>query len=171
VSSSNYFKFILICLVLGLGWTSHAHANAQKEKRDLSIYIIGPGISKHLRTSYTEFNEFHPGIGCEFKLNFNRWILGFHGYYMHKDSLNHEASWTGLTAGYRFGGKNKLWCEPFIMIGGIKKREYRAGKFSPFALPVFSIGYKWLGFNLGYIPEIPEVTNPILIFQIKVRIR
>lgn len=139
-------------------------------QKNSAVFIMGPSFSKHYATSYTGFKQLHPGFGGEFQLSLKNWVLGVHGYYMFKDSLDHKAYWTGLTAGYRFGSKKKLWCEPFVIIGGIKKREYHSGKFGLFALPVLSVGYKGFGLNIGYIPRLPEVTDPILIIQVKLRI-
>ena len=139
-------------------------------KSNVSFYLIGPGFSKHLQTSYTSFREFHPGIGAEFQWKMKRWFLGWHGYYMHKDSLNHESAWTGLILGVEIGKTRKFWFAPFIIVGGISKKEYHEGRFSFFALPVISAGYKRFGFNLGFIPSIPNVTNPLLILQFKYRI-
>jgi hypothetical protein len=156
---------ITFFLILSLTGTYNLHP-----LENPSISIIGPSFSKHFATSYSGFNYFHPGIGGEFQTSFKKWIFGFHGYYMFKDSLDHKAYWTGITAGYRFGSKQKLWCEPFMIIGGIKKMEYHSGKFGFFALPVLSIGYNRFGFNVGYIPKIPNVTNPILIVQAKLRL-
>ena len=139
-------------------------------RKNSSFFIIGPSISKHFSRSSYDFNQWHPGFGAEFQFSLKKWVLGFHGYYMIKDSLNHNAYWTGATAGYRIGSKKKFWCEPFVIIGGIKKREYHSGKFGPFLLPVLSVGYKGAGFNISYIPRLPGVTDPILVFQIKLRI-
>lgn len=156
---------ILLVFILSLGW--NIALDAQKNS---SFFVMGPSLSQHYATSYTGFRQFHPGFGGEVKLSLNKWVLGLHGYYMIKDSMEYNAYWTGLTAGYRFGSKKKLWCHPFVIIGGIKKREYHSGKFGLFALPVLAIGYNGFGLNVGYIPKLPGVTNPILIFQVKVRI-
>ena len=98
---------ITFLLILSLTGTRNLHP-----LENPSISIIGPSLSKHFATSYSDFNYFHPGIGGEFQTSFKKWIFGFHGYYMFKDSLDHKAYWTGITAGYRFGSKQKLWCEP-----------------------------------------------------------
>ena len=152
------FVFIATCLQPG-----HAKSNT-------SFYIIGPSFSKHLQTSYNSFREFHPGIGLEFQWKKKLWILGWHGYYMHKDSLNHKSFWTGLTLGLEVGKKRKFWFSPFIIVGGITKKEYHEGKFSFFGLPVISAGYNRFGINLGFIPRIPNVTDPLFILQFKYRI-
>jgi hypothetical protein len=159
------FNFILLSFFTFQTWSSSLDAH-----KDISAFIIGPSVSEHYANPYTGFNKLHPGFGGEFQLSLKKWILGVHGYYMFKDSLDHKAYWLGLTAGYQFGSKNKLWLQPFLIIGGIKKRELYSGNFWFFALPVLSLGYKMAGLNVAYIPRLPEVTNPILIIQIKLRI-
>jgi hypothetical protein len=164
IKKMKFLSILLIFILLPAGIT---YINAQKKS---SFWIIGPSATKHFSTSYKNFNELHPGLGGEFQLFFNSWALGIHGYYMIKDSLNNDAFWTGLSAGYRIGPEKKFWCKPFVIVGGIKKREFHSGKFGLFALPVLSLGYRRFGFNIGYIPRIPEVTRPILIIQFKYRL-
>ncbi len=159
------FVLFLFFFILLMGW--NLALNAQKNS---ALFLMGPSVSKHYAPSYMKFKQLHPGFGGEFQMTLKKWVLGVHGYYMIKDSRNHNAYWTGITAGYRIGSKTKLWCEPFLLIGGIKKREYHSGKFDLFALPVLSFGYKTVGLNVGYIPRIPQVTEPILIVQVKIRI-
>ena len=139
---------ILLLLIFFHGWNTALDA-----QKNSSVFVMGPSLSKHYATSYTEFRQFHPGFGGEVQLAFNKWVLGLHGYYMIKDSMDYNAYWTGLTAGYHFGSKKKLWCEPFLIIGGIKKREYHSGKFGLFALPVLAIGYYKSG--LSPFPPFP----------------
>jgi hypothetical protein len=166
----QYIKKVLFFLTLLFFIAFQTRSSSLNAHKDTSVFIIGPSVSEHYANPYTGFNKLHPGFGGEFQLSFKKWMLGVHGYYMFKDSLYHKAYWLGLTAGYRFGSKNKFWCEPFLIIGGIKKRELYSGNFGFFALPVLALGYKMVGLNVGYIPRLPEVTNPILIIQIKLRI-
>jgi hypothetical protein len=109
---------LLLLFIFCHGWAIASYA-----KKDSLLFIIGPSISKHYATHYTGFNKFHPGFGGEFQLSLNKWVLGVQAYYMIKDSLDHKAYWTGITAGYRFGSKRGLWCTPFFIIGGIKKKR------------------------------------------------
>ncbi len=160
------FPFSLVlAVILVSGWC--LPLDAQKNG---SLLLVGPSFSKHYASHYDGFKEFHPGFGAEFQVSRKHLVLGFQGYYMAQDSLNNNAYWSGFTAGYRFGKINKFWCEPFLIAGGIKKREYNAGKFGFFALPFFSAGYKWIGFNIGYIPRLSGVTEPILVVQLKIRL-
>lgn len=154
-------SFFLLC-------SSIFHLKASKNP-DQELILIGPSISKHFNTPY-EFNQWHPGIGGEFRFMFKKWKLGIYGYYMSKDSNNRHAYWGGVTTGYFIGSNHSLWCEPFIIIGGIKKHEFHSGQFGFFALPVLSLGYQRFGINIGFIPTIPEVTNPVLIVQFKFKI-
>lgn len=164
----NFFKLLVTVLILLFGSLGGNQLNA---KTSLSAYLIGPSFSKHtMETPYWDFNEFHPGAGGELQLSLNRWVLGFHGYYMAEDSNRNESFWTGFTAGYRFGRTDKFWCQPFLLLGGMKKHEYQDGEFSPFAIPVLGVGYKWLGINIAFIPRLSQVTEPLFIFQLKVRV-
>lgn len=164
MSTNSYFKFILIGFII-VSLKPHIIA-----KTRIFAYIIGPGVSKHFEPSAPNLNEFHPGVGGEFQLSLNRWVLGFHGYYMIEDSHYDEAFWMGATVGYRIGKRSNLWFEPTLIIGGMKKRDYRSGEFSFIALPILSAGYKFIGFNLSYTPKISDISKPILFFQIKIRI-
>ena len=164
MSNKNCFKFVMFCFII-----ISCAMNLSTHER-VSVYLIGPSVSKHFEPSSPNLNEFHPGVGSELQLTLKHWVLGFHGYYMIEDSHYDEAFWMGLTAGYRIGKKKKFWAEPTLIVGGMKKKDYQSGKFSFFALPVLSVGYKFIGFNLGYIPKISDISKPILIFQIKLRI-
>jgi hypothetical protein len=137
--------------------------------KDNSLLIIGPSISKH-SAGFEHLNQKHPGFGAEFQVDYKKWVVGLHGYYMFEDSWNQKSYWTGLTGGIRIGDKNSLWCKPFLLVGGISKKQYNEGKFSVFALPGVAIGYKGVGVNISYIPRIPDVTEPLWIFQIKFRV-
>ncbi|MDQ1354245.1 MAG: hypothetical protein QG657_4554 [Acidobacteriota bacterium] len=161
------YKILFVCLNIGLIILLNQTLAARAH---YSIYLNGPSISKHFDPYRRHYNYFHPGIGGELYFYSGRLLWGFHGHFMMKDSLNNSAYWTGAVVGWSLGNKNKWWLEPFIIIGGIKKNEYNAGKFGPFALPVLSLGYKRIGINLCYIPKLPRVTYPILLVQIKLRL-
>jgi hypothetical protein len=161
------YKILFVCLNIGLLLFFNRTLAARAH---YSIYLNGPSTSKHFDPYRRQFNYFHPGIGGELYFYSGRLLWGFHGHFMMKDSLNNSAYWTGFVVGWSLGNKNKIWLEPFVIIGGIKKNEYNGGKFGPFALPVLSVGYKRIGFNLCYIPKLRRVTYPILLVQIKVRL-
>jgi hypothetical protein len=135
-----------------------------------SIYINGPGISKHFDPYHREYNDFHPGIGGEFYFHSKKWTIGLNGHYMFKDSSDQNAYWIGLVNGISLGNKNKLWVEPFILIGGLKKAEYNYGKFSFFAMPFLSVGYNRIGINIVYIPKLQDIIYPVLLVQIKIKV-
>jgi len=165
--SRNHFSILQIILILLFISTWNQPIKA-KEK--ISIYIIGPTFSKHFKNPGKNLREFHLGIGAEIQWKYKCLLLGWHGYYMDKDSLDHKSYWTGLTVGIHIVKPKKFRITPFLIVGGIKKREYHAGKFSFLLLPVLSFGYKWFGINLGIIPKIPDVTNPLLYFQFKIKL-
>ncbi|MCX6580231.1 MAG: hypothetical protein NT166_08605 [Candidatus Aminicenantes bacterium] len=164
IKTHNIF-FAAVCISIIIAFSPALAARAH-----YSFYLNGPSISKHFDPYHRQFKDFHPGIGGEFYFYSGRLLWGFHGHFMIKDSRNNSAYWTGFVVGWSLGNKNKMWFEPFIIIGGIKKNEYNGGKFGPFALPVLSVGYKRIGFNLCYIPKLRRVTYPILLVQIKVRL-
>jgi hypothetical protein len=135
-----------------------------------SVYINGPSISKHFDRYYSDYNDFHPGIGGEFYYHKKRWTVGFNGHYMFKDSSFQKSYWFGVVNGITFGNRKKFWIEPSIIAGGIKKAEYNDGKFGIFAMPLLSVGYNRLGFNIAYIPYLRNMTYPILLVQIKIQV-
>jgi hypothetical protein len=135
-----------------------------------SIYINGPSISKHFDPYYHDYRDFHPGLGGEFYYQKKKWIIGFNGHYMFKDSSDQKAYWFGLVNGISIGNKKKLWLEPFILIGGIKKAEYNSGNFGFFAMPFLSMGYNCVGFNIAFIPKLTNITYPVLLVQIKIKV-
>jgi hypothetical protein len=140
-----------------LSWTPNLNA----EKR-ISVNILEPGFSKHFEPLSSNLNEL--------QLALNRWVLGIYGYYMIKDSHGDEGYWMGLTTGVRIDKKSDLFFVSTLIVEGMKKRDYHSGGFSFFALPILSAGYKFIGFNLEYIQIITDISKPILIFQIKLRI-
>ncbi len=135
-----------------------------------SIYISGPSVSKHFDPYYNKYNDFHPGLGGEFYYYDKKWIIGFNGHYMFKDSGDQKAYWVGVVNGISLGIKKKFWFEPFIIIGGLKKAEYNSGKFGFFAMPFLSAGFNRIGINVAFIPKLQDITYPILLVQIKIRI-
>lgn len=164
--SKCQIKLFAAILIFALGGASN-HLNAS---RQISVYFLGPSISKHFIPSSPYLNELHPGLGGEFQVSFSRWVFGLHGYLMVRDSHYQIAYWMGITGGYRIGKKKGFWLEPALIMGGIKKFDYLSGNFSFFALPMCAIGYGIFGLNVGYIPKIPNVINPILSLQIKIRV-
>jgi hypothetical protein len=153
---------IILCLYQAVFPATRAHR--------FSFYINGPSITKHFDPYHREYNDFHPGIGGEFYFHNKKWIIGLNGHYMFKDSFDRKAYWIGLVNGISLGNYKRLWFEPFIIIGGLKKAEYNYGKFGFFAMPFLSVGYNRFGINIGYIPKLQNITFPILLVQIKIRV-
>lgn len=168
-------KFVenLVCLILlvfltGTGlWCSEP---VEKVEAKTHIYINGPSVSKHLFNHEGTLNEWHPGIGAELQRFFGNWFLGVNGHYMSEDSNMHFAYWACLSGGYRFGKLNGLWGELSLIAGGLKKKEYQNGRLSFFGLPVVSVGYKWFGINISYIPQRYRINEGLIVFQLKIRI-
>jgi len=135
-----------------------------------SLYLNGPSAAVHFDPYHRDYNDFPTGFGGELVIYKKRLTLGFNGHYMFKDSLDNPAYWAGFTVGVHLGNKNKIWFNPYVIIGGLKKNEYNSGKFGFFAFPVLAAGYGRFGFNIGFIPELRGITYPILLIQLKFRL-
>lgn len=133
-----------------------------------TLFLNGPSLSKHFRSWHSEVRDFHWGVGAEYYRG-RRWFYGLNGHAMFNDSMGRLAYWIGVAGGYRLGRTNRFWLEPSLMAGGIKKHEYRQGRFAPFALPYLALGWKRVGLNVVLIPRIAGVTQPILLVQVKAR--
>lgn len=158
--------FIIIIGILSLSDSTYA----AQTKNYWSLYISGPSVSKHFDPYHNQYNDFHPGIGAELYYHHNRWFFGVNGHYMLKDSTDLKAYWMGGVTGFLLGKPRKIWIEPFVLIGGIKKAEYQNGQFAFFAIPCLSFGYNGIAVNVVYIPKLNGVTYPILLMQIKIRL-
>jgi hypothetical protein len=133
-------------------------------KNPLTIHLNGPSYSKHFWEMDRYLINWHMGVGVECEYPFGRrWRAGLHGHYMFKDSC-------GITGGCLIGDAYRLWMQPALILGVIKKREYFHGTPSFFGMPYLSVGYKFLGFNLVFIPKILHFACPILMVQVKLRV-
>jgi len=151
--------FWLVLAFSVLGWAA--------ESRYL-LHLTGPSVSKHFNAYHDQFNDFHWGLGIEAYYKKNNWLLGVNGHYMFNDSTGRPSYWIGVAPGYFVGEQKKIWGSLAVIVGGLKKVEYNQGRFSFFALPYLTMGYHRIGLNVGYIPRIVHVTNPILLVQLKI---
>jgi hypothetical protein len=132
------------------------------------VYLTGPSLSRHFHPYHDRFNDLHLGVGVEAYLCKNRLLLGVNGHYMFNDSMDRPSYWVGVAPGYFTGRQKKWWAALALVAGGLKKHEYNRGRFSLFALPYLTVGFKRAALNIGFIPRIAGVTNPILLVQLKV---
>jgi len=125
-------------------------------------------VSQHFGPYRGQLNDLHLGIGVEAYRGGRHWRIGCSGHYMFNDSKDRAAYWLGVAPGYFVGNQRKLWASLALVAGGLKKAEYRDGRFSIFAMPFLAVGYNRVALNVAYIPRIVDVSYPVLLIQIKV---
>jgi hypothetical protein len=143
-------------------------ARAWPDKGHCLVFLSGPGVSKHFHPYDDQFNDFHLGIGAEAYYRKGHWLLGANGHYMFSDSNERPSHWIGFAPGYLAGDLKKFWASLAVIAGGLKKAEYRKGRFALFALPYLAAGFNRLALNFALIPRIARVTEPILLVQVKI---
>jgi hypothetical protein len=132
------------------------------------VFVSATSVSRHFGPYRDRLNDLHLGIGLEaFRLK-GRWLLGGSGHYMFNDSKDRAAYWLGIAPGYFIGDREKLWGSLALIAGGLRKSEYRDGRFSFFAMPFLTVGCNRAALNIAFIPNIARVSHAVLLVQFKV---
>jgi len=120
-----------------------------------SLDVVINGKSHHINSEY-DWNEDNVGIGLEYELeSSSRWIRMLTANTF-VDSLENQSYMAGaglkrrLLMTERLGG---LYVDAGLVAFMMAREDINEGRAFPGVLPVMTIGNRYAGFNLTYLPE------------------
>ena len=163
------FKSLLVlALAIGVSVASRAEKAPHLGVESPRALWVTTGFWSYHQANRAYYNQDNKGLGLEAAVDDN-WAVAFGRYRnsVREQSTYVQAVWTPDATQFRFGELRITGGVAFGVVNGYP--DMRKGKVFPAVLPVASVEYGRVGFNVTYIPTIVGKVDGAIAIQLKVK--